>query len=82
MFIDAEVVFVEEFQYISIIFMAIALNEFPFLQLNSSRGVTTEVVGHFDNGASHAINIVGEFPIDGTRHTTLFVRNYIIILYY
>ena len=54
--------------------MAVALNELPFLQLNTSRGVTTEAVGHFDDAASHAINIVGgEFPINGTRHTTLFV---------
>ena len=40
-----------------------------------SSGVMTEEVGHFDDGASHAIRISGGFPFDGTRHEIVFVSN-------
>ena len=75
-FVEGYYSHLHEFHSYLYYFDAVSRNALPFLQLNSSRGVTTEAVGHFDDGASHAINIVGEFPIDGTRHTTLFVSNY------
>ena len=54
-------------------FFPLARNELPFLELNVSSGIMTEEVGHFDDGASHAIRISGGFPFDGTRHDILYV---------
>lgn len=48
-------------------------NELQFLPLGSAQSVVTESVGHFDDGASHAIHIPNGFPFEGTLHTTAFV---------
>lgn len=50
-----------------------------FLNLNSTGGVVTQSVGHFDDGVSHAINIPQGIPFGSLHHTFIFVSEQIFI---
>ncbi len=50
-------------------------SQLPYLDLNvSDSTIPLTVLGHFDDGASDAVQIFGGFPFANTTHTFLFVR--------
>ena len=55
----------------------VAGNQLTYFDLNiSASSIPLQVLGHFDDGASDAINIFGDgFPFGDTRHNYLFVRS-------
>lgn len=46
---------------------------FEFISLNTTDGVMTEFVGHYDDGVSHAIHVPNGFPFGNLQHTFIFV---------
>lgn len=54
------------------------VSQLQFLPLNSTPGVETTFVGHFDDGASHSILVPGPgLPFGNSRQRHLFVRELI-----